>query len=173
VTISLAELLKDSACKLSQFKPAQISALEAAITLKDAAKKPIPYVTCLVRGKPIKLTPEETVRQLYVMVLRDDLGYPVSRMEQEYGVTMGREIGATSCGLSSFWRSVNASVTRNPPPASSCKTDSGRHTRYRPGLWGASISIDSNLIAEKRLFPGGKGDSTLRPSVKLRCGGRA
>lgn len=89
--MNLAELLKDSAYKLSQFKPVHIEALEAAITLKDAANKPTPYVTCLVRGKPIKLTPEEAVRQLYVLVLRDDLGYPVSRMVLEYEVTFGRE----------------------------------------------------------------------------------
>jgi type I restriction enzyme M protein len=91
MTISLAELLKDSAYRLDQFKPAQISALEAAISVKDAAKKPTPYVTCVVRGKPIKLTPEEAVRQLYLMVLRDDLGYPVSRIQVEYEVTFGRE----------------------------------------------------------------------------------
>ena len=89
--MNLAELLKDSAYKLAQFKPAQVAALEAAITLKDTAKAPTPYVICLVRGKPVKLTPEEAVRQLYVMVLRDDHGYPVSRMEVEYGVTFGRE----------------------------------------------------------------------------------
>lgn len=91
MTITLAKLLKDSAYKLIQFKPEQIKALEATITLKDAARKPAPYVTCLVRGKPIKLTPEEAVRQLYVMVLRDDLGYPISRMEVEHEVTFGRE----------------------------------------------------------------------------------
>lgn len=89
--MNLAELLKDSAYKLTQFKPAQIAALEASITLKETAKALTPYVTCLVRGKPIKLTPEEAVRQLFVMVLKDDLGYPVSRMELEYGVTFGRE----------------------------------------------------------------------------------
>jgi type I restriction enzyme M protein len=89
--MNLAGLLKDSAYKLAQFKPAQVAALEAAITLKDTAKAPTPYVICLVRGKPVKLTPEEAVRQLYVMVLRDDHGYPVSRMEVEYGVTFGRE----------------------------------------------------------------------------------
>ena len=66
MTITIAALLRDSAYKLSQFKPAQIAALEAAITLKDSGKKAAPYVTCLVRGKPIKLTPEEAVRQLYV-----------------------------------------------------------------------------------------------------------
>ncbi|GAB3491014.1 hypothetical protein GCM10027399_08680 [Curvibacter fontanus] len=73
--MTLTEILKDSAYKLGQFKPAQISALEAAITVKEAGKKPAPYMTCLVRGKSIRLTPEEAVRQLYVMVLRDDLGY--------------------------------------------------------------------------------------------------
>ena len=91
MNITLAQLLKDSAYKLTQFKPAQIQALEAHITMKESAKTSAPYVTCLVRGKPIKLTPEEAVRQLYVMVLKDDLGYPVNRMELEYCVTFGRE----------------------------------------------------------------------------------
>ena len=91
MTITLAELLKDTAYKLTQFTPEQINALEASITIKDTGKKPVPYVNCLVRGKPIKLTPEEAVRQLFVMVLKDDLGYPVSRMELEYGVVFGRE----------------------------------------------------------------------------------
>ena len=91
MTITIAELLKGSAYKLGQFKPEQIAALEAAITIKDSGKKPAPYVTCLVRGKPIRLTPEEAVRQLYVLVLRDDLGYPVKRIQVEYEVTFGRE----------------------------------------------------------------------------------
>jgi type I restriction enzyme M protein len=89
--IKLSDLLRDSAYKLTQFKTTQIEALEASITMKETGKNPTPYVTCLVRGKPIKLTPEEAVRQLYIMVLKDDLGYPVSRMELEYGVTFGRE----------------------------------------------------------------------------------
>lgn len=87
----LAELLKDSAYTLTQFKPAQIAELEASITQKDTGKAASFHVNCLVRGKPVKLTPEEAVRQLYVMVLKDDLGYPVNRMELEYGVTFGRE----------------------------------------------------------------------------------
>ena len=91
MTTAISDLLKDSAYKLSQFKPAQIAALESAITFKESGKKTAPYMTCLVRGKPIKLTPEEVVRQLYVMALRDDLGYPVSRMQVEYEVTFGRE----------------------------------------------------------------------------------
>lgn len=53
MTFSLAELLKDSAYKLTQFKPAQIQALEATVSLKVTEKSTAPYVTCLVRCKPI------------------------------------------------------------------------------------------------------------------------
>ncbi|OUM06906.1 SAM-dependent methyltransferase [Pseudomonas syringae] len=87
----LAELLKDSAYQLDQFKPHQVAMLQASITMKDTGKKQAPYVTCLVRGKPIKLTPEEAMRQLYIIVLRDELGYSTSRMTVEYEVTFGRE----------------------------------------------------------------------------------
>ena len=57
MTISLAELLRDSAYKLSQFKPKQIQALEARISMKETGKNPVPYLTCLVRAKPIRVTP--------------------------------------------------------------------------------------------------------------------
>ena len=53
--LTLVELLKDSAYKLTQFKPEQIRALESSISLKAADKKTVPYVNCLVRGKPIRL----------------------------------------------------------------------------------------------------------------------
>ncbi|KWE94154.1 type I restriction enzyme HsdR N-terminal domain-containing protein [Burkholderia territorii] len=91
MTVKIAELLKDSPYKLTLFKKDQIDALEASITVKVSGKKAAPYVTCLVRGKPIKLTPEEVIRQLLVMVLHDDLGYPISRIQAEYEVTFGRE----------------------------------------------------------------------------------
>jgi type I restriction enzyme M protein len=87
----LAELLKDSAYRLTQFKPSHIAALEARIIKKDTGKSVGFYADCLVRNKLVKLTPEEVVRQLYVLVLKDDLSYPVDRMELEYGVTFGRE----------------------------------------------------------------------------------
>jgi type I restriction enzyme M protein len=87
----LQDLLKDSAYKLTQFKIEQIKALENSINIVTTGKKPTPYINCLVRGKPIKLTPEEAVRQLYIMVLRDDFGYPTNRMQVEYEVTFGRE----------------------------------------------------------------------------------
>lgn len=91
MTIPIEVILRDSAYKLSQFKEKHITSLQASITLKAGTKAPTPYVTCLVRGKPIKLTPEEVIRQLYVMVLRDDFGYPIRRMQLEYEVTFGRE----------------------------------------------------------------------------------
>lgn len=50
--IKLSDLLRDSAYKLTQFKPAQIQALEASIIVKETGKASVPYVTCLVRGKP-------------------------------------------------------------------------------------------------------------------------
>ena len=87
----LAELLKDSGYRLGQFSADQITRFEATVSVKDFGKKPAPYVTCLVRGRPIKLTPEEAVRQLFLMVLHEDLGYPISRMGVEYEVTFGRE----------------------------------------------------------------------------------
>ncbi len=87
----LAELLKDSPHKLSQFSPEQIQALENNIFTKTVRGKDAPYVQCLVRNKDIKLTPEEAVRQLYLMVLHEDLSYPFERMEVEYSVTFGRE----------------------------------------------------------------------------------
>jgi type I restriction enzyme M protein len=62
-TVTLAELFKDTSYKLNQFKPEQIKTLESAISIKDVGKKPAPYVTCFVRGKPVKLTPEEAILQ--------------------------------------------------------------------------------------------------------------
>ncbi len=89
--MTLAEILKDSNFKLTQFSPDKIKALEESIILKDTKDKTVPYVNCIIRKKEIKLTPEEVVRQLYVMVLTNDFGYPTSRMELEYAVTFGRE----------------------------------------------------------------------------------
>ena len=85
-------LLKDSAYRLTQFKPELIKKLEKLISVKTSGKTDAYYVTCLVRGKPIKLTPEESIRQLFILYLRHDLGYPFNRMQLEYPVTMGRDI---------------------------------------------------------------------------------
>lgn len=87
----IAEILKDSNYKLTQFNMVEIQNLENRIIVKDVRGKATPYVKCLVRKKEIKLTPEEAVRQLYIQLLIDDYEYPVERMELEYAVSFGRE----------------------------------------------------------------------------------
>jgi type I restriction enzyme M protein len=89
--MTLTEILRDSNYKLTQFSEDKIKKLEKAIAVKEVKGKATPYITCLVRNSEKKLTPEEVVRQLYVMVLNEDLGYPTTRMELEYCVTFGLE----------------------------------------------------------------------------------
>lgn len=90
--MNLADILKDSNYKLSQFTTAEIKQLEQAITLKATKSGEVPYTVCLVRQKAIKLTPEEAIRQLYLRVLTDRLHYPLDRIQVEYGVNFGREV---------------------------------------------------------------------------------
>ena len=89
--MTLTEILKDSNYKLTQFNLVEIQNLENRITIKDIRGNKTPFIKCLVRKKDIKLTPEETVRQLYIQVLINDYDYPIERMELEYAVTFGRE----------------------------------------------------------------------------------
>lgn len=89
--MKLSEFLKDSNYKLSQFSERQIADFENTIFFKEVKEKQFPYITCIVRKKEIKLTPEEAVRQLYLMKLTNDLDYPTDRIELEYAVSFGRE----------------------------------------------------------------------------------
>ncbi len=90
--MNLSDILKDSEYKLSQFKPQEVDWLEQSIFFKSSTKGDVPYIKCLVRGKDIKLTPEEVVRQLYLKVLTSRYQYPTSRIQVEYGVNFGREV---------------------------------------------------------------------------------
>ncbi|HGO5814998.1 N-6 DNA methylase [Mannheimia haemolytica] len=87
----LVQLLKDSNYQLTQFSPVYIKKLEESIFLKSGKNGDIPHIQCLVRKKDIKLTPEEAVRQLYLMNLHYEYDYPFERMELEYSVVFGRE----------------------------------------------------------------------------------
>lgn len=89
--ITLSDILKDSNYKLTQFSIDKIKFLEENIIIHENKGKSTPHINCLVRKKEIRLTPEEAVRQLYVMVLTQDFGYPTDRMELEYAVSFGRE----------------------------------------------------------------------------------
>lgn len=88
----LANILRDSDYKLNQFKDEKITRLEQSIVFKkDKKGSDIAYIECLIRKKQIKLTPEEVVRQLYLMVLIDDYQYSNSRIAVEESVSFGRE----------------------------------------------------------------------------------
>lgn len=87
----ISEILKDTNYKLNQFTEKEIKALEKNIFLKQVKQVQVPYITCLIRKKEIKLTPEEVVRQLFLMVLIDRYGYTSSRIQVEYPVSFGRE----------------------------------------------------------------------------------
>lgn len=90
--MTLAEILKDSYYKLTQFNIPEQQKLEQRIIERiDSKGIAVPYVNCLVRNKEIKLTPEETIRQLYLQILIDDYGYHPSRIELEYAVSFGIE----------------------------------------------------------------------------------
>jgi len=89
--MKLTDILRDSNYKINQFTEDQINRLENSIEVKDVRGTLTPYVNCLVRRKVIKLTPEETVRQLFLMVLNEQYSYPFDRMEIEYSVSFGRE----------------------------------------------------------------------------------
>ncbi|MCV6606740.1 MAG: type I restriction enzyme HsdR N-terminal domain-containing protein, partial [Campylobacterales bacterium] len=88
--MKLQDILKDSNYKLTQFQD-YIKELENSITTKETKTGEKPYVKCLVRNKEILLTPEEIVRQLFLMDLNKKYDYPYSRMELEYQVSFGTE----------------------------------------------------------------------------------
>ena len=85
------EIIKGSEYDLSLFTEEQINKIDNAIYSKESKSGTNYYITCQVRKKDIRLTPEEVVRQLYVLSLISDYGYSISRMALEYEVTFGRE----------------------------------------------------------------------------------
>ncbi|MDR1615884.1 MAG: N-6 DNA methylase [Syntrophomonadaceae bacterium] len=88
----LTEILKNTNYSDSLFSDAEIAAINGRMTVRQLKGKEAPYITCLVRDKDIKLTPEEAVRQLYVYRLINTYGYAKSRLQMEYPVNFGREI---------------------------------------------------------------------------------
>jgi len=91
MTNFLQNILKNSNYQLTQFTKDQIDKLERSIVQKDIKGVMTPCVFCLVRKKDIRLTPEEIVRQLYIMKLQEQYNYPVDRMKMEYSVSFGLE----------------------------------------------------------------------------------
>jgi len=87
----LAQILKDSNYKLTQFKVEHIDALETQVIEKENKGKVSYKTTCLIRDKEINLTSEEVIRQLYLIILTEDYQYPKNRIQVEYSVSFGTE----------------------------------------------------------------------------------
>jgi type I restriction enzyme M protein len=86
----LQEILKGTQYSLEQFKKEDSEALINNVTLKplkDGSNKY--YIQCLKREKEILLTPEEVVRQLFLLRLTDHYRYPLDRIAIEYPIKMG------------------------------------------------------------------------------------
>lgn len=84
-------LLKDSRYYLELFTEAEIAALRERIFTQTVEGKPHAFVTCAVRNRPMRLKPEELIRQLYVARLVHHYGYTKERLALEYPVSFGRE----------------------------------------------------------------------------------
>ena len=89
--MTIQNILKDTNYKLTQFKKEQIAELENSIFEKELKSGKAPYITCKVRNKDIKLTPEEIVRQLFLIQLHKDYGYSYDRMQVEFIVHFGTQ----------------------------------------------------------------------------------
>ncbi len=84
-------LLKDSRYHLELFTEAELAALRERMFTQTVAGKPHAFVTCAVRNRPMRLKPEELIRQLYVARLVNHYGYTKDRLALEYPVNFGRE----------------------------------------------------------------------------------
>lgn len=82
------EILKNSNYDDAQFSEEELNQFEDKIYYKDE----VPYVQCIIREREIKLTPEETIRQLYLNKLINIYGYPKDRIILEYPIHFGREV---------------------------------------------------------------------------------
>lgn len=90
--MTLNEIMKNSNYENTLFSEEIKKEIESKIYTKDVNGVKVPYITCLIRQKEIKLTPEETVRQLYICKLMREYDYPASRIQLETPIHFGREI---------------------------------------------------------------------------------
>ncbi|MFZ2969522.1 MAG: N-6 DNA methylase [Minisyncoccia bacterium] len=85
---NILNIVKDSNYSFSLFDKSLVDELDRNIKIKDGK----PYVACVIRNKEIILKPEEVVRQLYLMKLIKEYGYPKKRIALEHSINFGREI---------------------------------------------------------------------------------
>ena len=77
--MTLNELFKNTTYDDTLFSVEAKSTIESRIFMKSVRGSEVPYITCAIRDKEIKLTPEEAVRQLYSYVLSRRCGVDKGR----------------------------------------------------------------------------------------------
>ncbi len=85
---NILNIIKDTNYSFTLFDKSYVDELEQKIVVKVGK----PYVKCIIRDKEIVLKPEEVVRQLYLMKLIKDYGYPKKRIALEHPIHFGREV---------------------------------------------------------------------------------
>lgn len=90
--MNLNELFKNTSYNDTLFSTDTIASIETAVFMKPIKGVGVPYIKCLIRGKEIKLTPEEAIRQLYIYKLIHEYGYPIDRIQLETPIHFGREV---------------------------------------------------------------------------------
>lgn len=89
--MKVLEILSNSQYDDAIFSSDEKQWLEERIVEREG-KKGIEYrANCIVRNKEIKLTPEETIRQLYAYKLIHKYNYPVKQLQFEFPIYFGRE----------------------------------------------------------------------------------
>lgn len=73
--MTLNELFKNTTYDDTLFSVEDKSTIESRIFMKSVRGSEVPYITCAIRDKEIKLTPEEAVRQLYNVLHLNTLDY--------------------------------------------------------------------------------------------------
>ena len=90
--MTLNEIFKNTTYDGTLFSEESKAYVESKISQKTVRGSEVPYITCEIRKKEIKFTPEEAVRQLYIYKLMYDYGYAASRIQLETPIHFGREI---------------------------------------------------------------------------------
>ena len=89
---NIVDFLKNSNYENTIFSDEIKKEIENKIFYKSSSKGETPYISCIIRKKEIKLSPEELIRQLYLLKLIKEYGYPIERIQVETGIYFGREI---------------------------------------------------------------------------------
>lgn len=90
--MTLNELFKNTTYDDTLFSAEIKSAVESRIFMKAVRGADTPYISCAIRKKEIKLTPEEAVRQLYICKLTNEYRYNADRIQLEFPIHFGREV---------------------------------------------------------------------------------